>query len=96
MYYVSFDVVVGNKRYLILSYLILSYLILSYLILSYLSLKYGRKQLIMVIIFKKVNRTYINNYLPMCMLSNVYKLFTKIITTSLEKKLDATKRKNRI
>ena len=40
MYCVSFDVVVGNKLYLILSYLILSYLILSYLILSYLILSY--------------------------------------------------------
>ena len=39
MYCVSFDVVVGNKLYLILSYLILSYIILSYLILSVIRLQ---------------------------------------------------------
>ena len=42
----------------------------------------------MVIFFKKGNRKYIKNYRPICLLSNTYKLFTKIITTRLEKKLD--------
>ena len=42
----------------------------------------------MVIFFKKGNRKYSNNYRPICLLSNMYKLFTKIITTRLEKKLD--------
>ena len=41
----------------------------------------------MVIFFKKGNRKDINNYRPICLLSNMYKLFTKIITTRLEKKL---------
>ena len=42
----------------------------------------------MVIFFKKGNRKDINNYRPICLLSNIYKLFKKIITTRLEKKLD--------
>ena len=42
----------------------------------------------MVISFKKGNRKEINNYRPICLLSNMYKLFTKIITTRLVKKLD--------
>ena len=42
----------------------------------------------MVIFFKKVNRKDIKNYIPICLLSNMYNLFTKIITTRLEKKLD--------
>ena len=42
----------------------------------------------MVIFFKKGNRKDIQNYRPICLLSNMYKLFTKIITTRLEKKLD--------
>ena len=42
----------------------------------------------MVIFFKKGNRKHIKNYRPICLLSNMYKLFTKIITTRLEKKLD--------
>ena len=42
----------------------------------------------MVIFFKKGNRKDIKNYRLICMLSNMYKLFTKIITTRLEKKLD--------
>ena len=41
----------------------------------------------MVIFFKKGNRKDIKNR-PICLLSNMYKLFTKIITTRLEKKLD--------
>ena len=56
------------------------------------SLKHGRKQILvlanMVIFFKKGNRKDIKNYRPICLLSNMYKLFTKIITTRLEKKLD--------
>ena len=39
-------------------------------------------------IFKKGNRKDIKNYRRICLLSNMYKLFTKIITTRLEKKLD--------
>ena len=42
----------------------------------------------MVIFFKKGNRKDIKNYRPICLLSNMYKLFTNIITTRLEKKLD--------
>ena len=42
----------------------------------------------MVIFFKKGNIKEIKNYIPICLLSNMYKLFTKIITTRLEKKLD--------
>ena len=41
----------------------------------------------MVIFFKKGNRKDIKNR-QICLLSNMYKLFTKIITTRLEKKLD--------
>ena len=41
-----------------------------------------------MIFFKEWNRIDINNYRPICLLSNMYKLFTKIITTRLEKKLD--------
>ena len=40
------------------------------------------------IFFKKGNIKDIKNYRPICLLSNMYKLFTKIITTRLEKKLD--------
>ena len=39
----------------------------------------------MVIFFKKGNRKDIKNYRPICLLSNLHKLFTKIITTRLEK-----------
>ena len=46
------------------------------------------KEANMVIVFKKGNRKNIINYMPICLLSNMYKLFTKIITTRLEKKLD--------
>ena len=42
----------------------------------------------MVIFVKKRSRKYINNYRPICLLSNMYKLFTKRITTRLDKKLD--------
>ena len=46
------------------------------------------KEANMVIFFKKGNRKDTKNYRPICLLSNMYKLFTKIITTRLEKKLD--------
>ena len=42
----------------------------------------------MVMFFKKGNRKDIKNYMPIWLLSNMYKLFTTIITTRLEKKLD--------
>ena len=45
------------------------------------------KEANMVIFFKKGSRKDIKNYRPICLLSNMYKLFTKIITTRLEKKL---------
>ena len=45
------------------------------------------KEVNMVIFFKKGNRKYIKNYRPISLLSNIYKLFKKIITTRLEKKL---------
>ena len=45
------------------------------------------KEANMVIFFKKGHQD-INNYRPICLLSNMYKLFTTIITTRLEKKLD--------
>ena len=46
------------------------------------------KEANMVIFFNKGNRRDIKNYRPICLLSNMYKLFTTIITTRLEKKLD--------
>ena len=46
------------------------------------------KEANMVIFFKKGNRKDIKNYRPICLLSNMYKLSTKIITTRLDKKLD--------
>ena len=45
------------------------------------------KEANMVIFFMKWNRKDIKNYRPICLLSNMYKLFTKIITTRLEEKL---------
>ena len=39
----------------------------------------------MVIIFKKGNQKDIKNYKPICLLSNIYKLFTKILTARLER-----------
>ena len=52
----------------------------------------------MVIFFKKGNRKDIRNYRPMCLLANniMCKLFTKIITTRLEKKLDENQDRRRI
>ena len=46
------------------------------------------KEANVVIFFKKGNRKDIKNYRPICLLSNMYKQFTKIITTRLEEKLD--------
>ena len=46
------------------------------------------KEANMVIFFKKGNRKDIKNYRPICLLSNMYKLLKKSITTRLEKKLD--------
>ena len=46
------------------------------------------KEANMVVFFKKGNRKDIHNYTPICLLSNMYKLFTKMKTTTLEKKLD--------
>ena len=46
------------------------------------------KEANMVIFFKKGNRKDIKNYRPICLLSNMYKLFSKIITTRLEKKIN--------
>ena len=43
------------------------------------------KEANMVIFFKKGNRKDTKNYRPICLLSNMYKLFTQIITTRLEK-----------
>ena len=42
----------------------------------------------MVRFLKKGNRKDIKNYRPICVLSIMYKLFTKFITTRLEKTLD--------
>ena len=49
----------------------------------------------MVIFVNKGNRKDIKNYRPICLLSNMYKLFTKIITTRLEKKLDEINLENK-
>ncbi len=46
------------------------------------------KEANMMIFFKKGNIKDIMNYRPICLLSNMYKLFTNVITTRLEKKLD--------
>ena len=45
------------------------------------------KETNMVIFFKKGNRKDINNYRRICLPSNMYKLFTNIITTRMEKKI---------
>ena len=46
------------------------------------------KEAIMVTFFMNGNRKDINIYRPICLLSKMYKLFTKIITARLEKKLE--------
>ena len=46
------------------------------------------KEANVVIFFEKWNIKDIKNYRPSCLLSNMYHLFTKIITTRLETKLD--------
>ena len=42
----------------------------------------------MMIIFKKGNKKDLNNYRPICLLSNIYKVVTKLLTKTLEKTLD--------
>ena len=39
----------------------------------------------MVIIFQKRNNKDLNNYIPICMLSNIYKLLTKVLMNRLQK-----------
>ncbi|XP_013383867.1 uncharacterized protein LOC106154146 [Lingula anatina] len=42
----------------------------------------------MIIMFKKGNRKDIKNYRPICLLSNLYKIYTKILTERLTRQLD--------
>ena len=42
----------------------------------------------MILLFKKGNRKDMKNYRPICLLSNLYKLYTKIITLRLTTELD--------
>ena len=42
----------------------------------------------MVIIIKKGNMKDIKNYRPICLLSNIYKVLTKVLMNRLEKTLD--------
>ena len=42
----------------------------------------------MMIIFKKGNKKDLTNYRPICLLSNIYKVLTNVLTKSLEKTLD--------
>ena len=41
-----------------------------------------------VIIFKKGNKKDIKNNIPICLLSNIYKVFMQVVTQRLEKTLD--------
>ena len=45
----------------------------------------------MVIIFKKGNKKDLKNYKPICLLSNIYIVFTKVLTKRLQKRLDENK-----
>ena len=45
----------------------------------------------MMIIFKKGNKTDLNNYRLICVLSNVYEVLTKVLTKRLQKPLDENK-----
>ena len=42
----------------------------------------------MMIIFKKGNKTDLKSYRPICLLSNIYKVLTKVLMKRLEKTLD--------
>ena len=42
----------------------------------------------MMIIFKKGKKKDLNTYRPICLLSNIYKVVTKVLTKRLEKTLD--------
>ena len=42
----------------------------------------------MVIIFKKGNKKYLKNYRSICLVSNIYKVLTVVLTKRLEKTLD--------
>ena len=44
----------------------------------------------MTIIFKKGNQKDLTNYIPLCLLSDIYKVLTKVLTKRLEKTLDNT------
>ena len=42
----------------------------------------------MMIILKKGDKKDLKNYRPICLLSNIYKVLTKVLTKGLEKTLD--------
>ena len=46
------------------------------------------KNVKIVIIFKKGNKKDLNNYRPICLLSNIYKLLTKVLMKRVEKTVD--------
>ena len=48
----------------------------------------GWKNAKMVIIYKKGNKNDLKNYRPICLLSNIYKILTKVLTKRIEKTLD--------
>ena len=41
-----------------------------------------------LVLIKKGNKKHLNNFSPICELSNIYELLTKVLTKSLEKTLD--------